>query len=102
MDVADNSNVAVCWNSNPQDLEEPGLAHNFNLVKDRLGQTTHIHRLDDKKYPWAELLDLYVKADYSGWLMLEEGALPEDPAAALIEQRKMFDEMLAAARERSG
>jgi sugar phosphate isomerase/epimerase len=101
LEVADNPNVAVCWNSNPQDLEAPGLAHNFNLVKDRLGRTTHIHRLDAKNYPWPELLDLYVKADYSGWLMLEEGEVPPDPAAGLIEQRMLFDEMLAAARQRS-
>jgi sugar phosphate isomerase/epimerase len=101
LEVADNPNVAVCWNSNPQDLEAPGLAHNFNLVKDRLGRTTHIHRLDAKNYPWRELLDLYVTADYSGWLMLEEGEVPPDPAAGLIEQRMLFDEMLEAARQRS-
>lgn len=102
MDIADNPNVAVCWNSNPQDLEAPGLEHNFNLVKARLGQTTHIHKMDSKNYPWTELLDLYVKADYSGWLMLEEGEVPQDPAAELITQRKLFDQMLAEARKRSG
>ena len=102
LEVADNPNVAVCWNSNPQDLEAPGLEHNFNLVKDRLGQTTHIHRMDLKNYPWPQLLDLYVKADYSGWMMLEEGDIPQDPAAELIVQRKLFDQMLAAARQRVG
>ena len=100
LDVADNPNVAVCWNSNPQDLEAPGLEHNFNLVKHRLGRTTHIHRLDVKNYPWAELLDLYVKVDYSGWMMLEEGEVPLDPAAELIKQRHLFDERLAEARKR--
>ena len=101
LDVADHPNVAVCWNSNPQDLEAPGLEHNFNLVKNRLGQTTHIHRFDVKNYPWPELLDLYVKADYSGWLMLEEGEVPADPAAELIKQRELFDQMLSDARQRS-
>ncbi len=102
LDVADHPNVAVCWNSNPQDLEAPGLEHNFNLVKNRLGQTTHIHRFDVKNYPWPELLDLYVKADYSGWMMLEEGEVPADPAAELIKQRELFDQMLSEARKRSG
>ena len=102
LDVADHPNVAVCWNSNPQDLEAPGLEHHFNLVKDRLGQTTHIHRFDVKNYPWPELLDLYVKADYSGWMMLEEGEVPADPAAELIKQRELFDQMLSEARKRSG
>ena len=102
LDVADNPNVAICWNSNPQDLEAPGLAHNFNLVKNRLGQTTHVRCFDTKHYPWAELLDLFVKVDYSGWLMLEEGTVPPDAAEQLLTQRKLFDKMLAEARERVG
>lgn len=102
MAVADNPNVAVCWNSNPQDLEEPGLEHNFNLVKDRFGDTVHIHRLESKTYPHQQLLDLYVKLDYSGWWLLEEGEVPKDPAAELLLQRKQFDEMLNAARTKFG
>lgn len=102
MDVADGDNVAVCWNSNPQDLEAPGLEHNFNLVKDRFGDTAHIHRLESKTYPHQQLLDLYVKMDYSGWLMLEEGEVPKDPAAELIEQRKLFDTMLEMSRTKFG
>lgn len=102
MDVADHPNVAVCWNSNPDDLDEPGLEHNFGLVKDRFGQTAHIHRLESKSYPHQQLLELYVKMDYSGWLMLEEGTVPEDPAAELGKQREQFDEMLKAAREKVG
>ena len=102
LDVADHPNVAVCWNSNHQDLEAPGLEHNFNLVKNRLGQTTHIHRFDVKNYHWPELLELYVKADYSGWMMLEEGEVPADPATELIKQRELFDRMLSEARQRSG
>lgn len=102
MDVADNPNVGVCWNSNPDDLDDPGLEHNFNLVKTRFGETTHIHRLDSKTYPHQQLLDLYVKMDYAGWLMLEEGVVPEDPAAELLTQRKLFDKMLQDSRERVG
>lgn len=102
MDVASNPNVAVCWNSNPQDLEDPGLEYNFNLVKGRFGDTVHIHRLDSKTYPHQQLLDLYVKMDYSGWLMLEEGEVPKDPAAELLVQRKLFDTMLEASRAKFG
>ena len=102
MDVADNPNVALCWNSNPQDLEDPGLEHNFNLVKARFGETTHVHLMDSKMYPHQQLLDLYVKLDYSGWWLLEEGVIPADPAAELIKQREMFDKMLADSRARVG
>lgn len=102
MDVADNPNVVVCWNSNPQDLEAPGLEYNFNLVKKRLGPTTHVRCFDTTHYPWAQLLDLFVGMDYSGWLMLEEGKIPADPAAELITQKKLFDKMVAEARQRVG
>lgn len=102
MDVATHENVAVCWNSNPQDLEAPGLEHNFNLVKDRFGATAHIHRIESKTYPHRELLELYVRMDYAGWLMLEEGTVPAHPAEELAVQRKMFGEMLAQVREKVG
>jgi len=102
MEVASNPNVAVCWNSNPQDLEEPGLEFNFNLVKARFGDTVHIHRLESKTYPHQQLLDLYVKMDYSGWLLLEEGEVPKNPAAELLAQRKLFDSMLEASRAKFG
>lgn len=102
LDVADNPNVGICWNSNPQDLEEPGLESNFNLVKTRFGDTVHIHRLDSKSYPHQQLLDLFVKLDYSGWLMLEEGEVPKDPAAELLQQRKLFDVMLEKSRATFG
>ena len=102
LDVADHPNVAVCWNSNPQDLEAPGLEHNFNLVKDRLGRTTHIHRFDVNNYPWAQLMELFVRADYSGWMMLEEGEVPADPAGELVRQRELFDQKLSEARQKVG
>jgi hypothetical protein len=37
-DVADHPNVAVCWNSNGEDLKGEGLEYNFNLVKSRFGK----------------------------------------------------------------
>jgi len=98
MDVADHPNVAVCWNSNAQDLKDEGLAHNFHLVKDRLGATVHVRELNSTDYPYAELLDLFVGVDYAGWIMLECHTDPADKLAALTEQRKVFDEMLAKAR----
>lgn len=102
MDVADHPSVGVCWNSNPQDLEEPGLEYNFNLVKDRFGETCHIHRMEQKSYPFQKLIDLYVRIDWSGWMMLEEGAIPDDIVGELARERELFEKMLADARERVG
>jgi len=104
MDVADNPNVGVCWNSNAPDLvgkydsKEENLVYNFNLLKDRLGATTHIRTLEWPGYPWQVLINLFVKIDYAGWLMLEAGGVPEDPVKALVEQKQLFKKMVARAR----
>jgi sugar phosphate isomerase/epimerase len=102
MDVATHPSVAVCWNSNPADLQGDGLVHNFNLVKDRFGATAHIHLLDSPSYPFQQLLDLYVQMDYQGWWLLEEGKVPENIVAELARQRQLFDKMLADSRARVG
>lgn len=98
MDVATDENVFVCWNSNPADLKGDGLKHNFNLVRKRFGSTVHIHALESKEYPHQDLFKLLIDSGYVGWLLLEEGKVPADPAAALIEQKKLFDEMVAKAK----
>ncbi|MDP1797063.1 MAG: TIM barrel protein [Planctomycetaceae bacterium] len=102
MDVADNPNVAVCWNSNPTDLQGAGLEANFAMVSKRFGATSHVHVLDMKDYPFAKLFDLYVAMDYEGWWLLEEGKVPTDPVTALGEQKVLFDKMLAESRTRAG
>ncbi len=98
MDVADHRNVAVCWNSNPQDLQGEGLAHNFGLVSKRFGETCHIHELNDEKYPYQQLFGLLVKAGYTGWVLLEAGSKPADRVAALAEQNKLFTQLVAKAK----
>jgi hypothetical protein len=98
MDRVDDPNVAVCWNCNPQDVKGQGLEHNFDLLKNRLGATLHIHELFSTAYPYQQLFDLLVKADYSCWALLEGGAPPKDRVAGLVSQRAMFERMLAAAK----
>jgi sugar phosphate isomerase/epimerase len=94
LDVADHPNVAVCWNSNPQDLEGDGLEKNFQLVADRFGATCHIHELEAESYPYRELFALLTGIDYKGWILLEAGAPPKDRLAALKKQRQLFDDLL--------
>jgi len=98
MDIASDPNVAVCWNSNPTDLSGAGLEQNFNLVKDRLGATAHVRELDSRGYPWDKLMELLVKSDYKGWLLLECTSKIDDPVAALSHQREVFEQLLAQAR----
>jgi hypothetical protein len=98
MDVADNPNVVVCWNSNPEDLHGAGLEHNFNLVKERLGDTVHVRELNMDDYPYQDLMNLFVKMNYKGWILLECRTDPADKVKALIEQREVWEQMVANAQ----
>ena len=95
MDVADNPNVAVCWNSNPQDLKGRGLESNFDLVKNRLGATVHVHGFNDRNYPYQQLINLLMRADYVGWVLLECCGTPKDGVAAMVEQHTLFERMVS-------
>ncbi len=97
-DVATHPAVGVCWNSNGTDLKGEGLVHNFNLVKDRFGDTVHVRELNLGNYPYQKLMDLFVKMDYKGWILLEARTKPKDRIKALIEQRKVFEDMVAKAQ----
>jgi len=99
MDVADHPNVGVCWNSNSQDLEGEGLEYNFNLVRPRFADTVHVRELNIGSYPYQELMDLFVATEYSGWILLEARTKPKDRVKALIEQRKVFEAMVAKAKQ---
>lgn len=101
MDIADHPNVKVCWNSNDEDLIGGGLTHNFNLVKDRLGDTVHVREFNVGSYPYQDLMNLLTKANYKGWILLECRTEPADRVAAMIEQREILDRMLANARQKS-
>jgi sugar phosphate isomerase/epimerase len=96
--VADHPNARVCWNSNDEDLNSPGLQHNFDLVKDRFGDTVHVRELNVGDYPYAELMKLFLAMNYQGWILLEARTNPPDKIAALIEQRECFERMTAAER----
>jgi sugar phosphate isomerase/epimerase len=98
MDIADHPNVGVCWNCNGQDLEGEGLEYNFNLVKDRFGDTAHVRELNIGDYPYQELMNLFAAMDYDGWILLEARTEPNDRVKALAEQRQVFDQMVAKAQ----
>lgn len=98
MDVADHPNVKICWNCNPEDLKGNGLEDNFNLLKDRLGDTCHVRELDDHSYPYQQLISLLVKMNYKGWILFEFRTDPADKVAALISQRKIMEWMVEKAK----
>lgn len=95
MAVADNPNVALCWNSNKQDIQGDGLASNFHLVEKRLGATTHVHDLGGKDYPYADLFKLLKQIKYTGWVLAEESRKVDDNVAALAREREFFDKLVS-------
>lgn len=95
--IANHSNVAVCWNSNPEDLQGAGLEANFNMVKDRFGATVHVRELDDTSYPYAQLIKLFSNISYEGWILLEARTNPTNKIAAMKQQREIFEQYCKAA-----
>lgn len=93
MDIADHESVAVCWNSNAEDLAGEGLEHNFHLVRKRFGATLHVHELESKNYPYAELFRLLRETKYGGHVLLEASSKPADRTKALVEQRERFERL---------
>ncbi|MHC4505213.1 MAG: sugar phosphate isomerase/epimerase family protein [Planctomycetota bacterium] len=104
MDVAEHPSAVVCWNSNSQDLQgeskdpKENLVRNFDLVKHRFGATAHVRELNVGSYPYRELIGLFVKMDYAGWILLEARTKQKDRVKALVEQRELFQAMVAEAQ----
>jgi hypothetical protein len=95
MDQVDQPSVRVKLNSDIRDTKGEGFESNFNLVKDLLGETLHLHNLKDKEFPYQLQMDLLVKMGWSGWQLLEVSDKVPDRLQALIEQRQIWDWMLA-------
>lgn len=98
MDFVENDGTTVCWNCNDQDLIGEGLEHNFNLVKKRIGDITHVRELNVGAYPYQQLMNLFVKMDYNGWILLECRTDPADKVKAMIEQREVWKAMITRAQ----
>jgi hypothetical protein len=96
MDQVDQLNVRVKLNSDKRDTKGEGFEYNFNLVKDLLGETLHLHNLKDTEFPYRFQMNLLVKMGWSGWQLLEVSDKVPDRVQALIEQRQIWDRMLAA------
>jgi hypothetical protein len=95
MDLVTEPNVRVKLNSDKRDTRGEGFEHNFNLVRDKLGSTIHVHDLQDPAFPYQLQMDLLVKIGWKGWALLERGGQPEHPVNSLIEQRQIWQRMLA-------
>jgi hypothetical protein len=95
MDLVSQKSVRVKLNSDKRDADGPGFEANFNLLKGYLGDTLHLHELDNPAFPYQQQMDLLVRMGWTGWQLLEASAKVPDRFKALIEQREMWEGMLA-------
>jgi sugar phosphate isomerase/epimerase len=94
-DQVTEPNVKICWNSNPTDLNPPGLEGNFNLVKQWIGDTAHVRELNLNDYPFQQLFNLFAGIDFNGWILLEASSTPTNKVDAMKEQFAFFNEFIA-------
>ncbi len=70
MDGADHSNVGVCWNSNPTDLDGAGFDSNFDLVKNKI-LSVHLRDLFIEDYPFRKLFARLNETRFAGYCLAE-------------------------------
>ncbi len=97
MDQVKQTHARVKLNSDARDTAGQGFEYNFNLVKNYLGHTLHLHNLKDAKFPYQLQTDLLVKMKWAGWALLELSDQVQDRVQGLIEQRQLWDKMMAQA-----
>lgn len=94
MDQVTDPNVRLKLNCDKRDMAGKGLENNFNLIKDKLGNTVHAHDFKDKNFDYQQQMNLLVKAKFKGWVLIENSSKVPDRVQALIEQREIFEKML--------
>ncbi len=90
-------NVRVRLNCDARDTQGKGFEENFNGVKPYLSRIIHLHGLKDVKYPYQLMVDLLIKANWDGWALMENSDKVPDRVQALIEQRELWEAMVAKA-----
>jgi hypothetical protein len=95
MDQVSAPAVRIKLNSDERDAAD--FERRFNLLKDRLGHTLHIHNLTDSRFPYQLQTNLLVRLGWDGWALLEVSDRVPDRVQGLIEQRGLWEKMVAAA-----
>jgi len=93
MDAVNQKNVAIKLNG--ESVDAPDFAQRFAAVKPFLDDTLHFHELDRRNFPYQLQSDLLVDAGWDGWWLLEASSKPPDRVQAMIEQRGMWERIVA-------
>jgi sugar phosphate isomerase/epimerase len=91
MEVANHPQVGICWNSNPEDVENGSVEKSFGMLKPWL-RNAHINELWAKEYPWHELFGLMKQAGYNRYCLVEIESSP-DPVRLLHYYRALWLEL---------
>jgi len=91
MKTADHPQVGVCWNSNPEDVENGSIGRNFSLLLPWL-RNAHINELWNSNYPWRELFGLLKQSGYNRYT-LAEIAESSDPVRLMHYYRALWLEL---------
>jgi hypothetical protein len=94
-------NVVIKLNGDARDAEGGSFAANLALVKDRLGDTLHMHNLSDAKFPYQLQFDLLARQRWQGWCLVERSDKVADRVQALIEERILFEKMVSEAERKA-
>ncbi len=92
VEVADHDNCAICWNSNPGEVDEQGsIRDSFELLAPWI-RSCHINRLADAHYPWRELFALLRASGYDRFTLAEIQDSP-DRERLLAYYRALWQEL---------
>ncbi len=94
MDQVDQKNVGIKLNCDSKDAADGGFEQNFNLVKNRLGDTLHMRDLTATDFPYQLQCDLLMDAGWAGWWLPELDNPPADRMAGLRDQRRLWDTLI--------
>jgi hypothetical protein len=98
MDGANQSNVKIKLNADPRDAGD--FARRFESIKQFLDDTLHFHELNRGNFPYQLQADLLIDAGWEGWWLLEATSKVPDRVQALIEQRGLWEGLVAKSLSR--
>jgi sugar phosphate isomerase/epimerase len=98
MEGVDQRNVGIKLNGEAVDI--PDFAQRFEGVKKYLDDTVHFHELGRGSFPYQLQSDLLIDAGWEGWWQIEASSKPPDRVQALIEQRELWEAIVARSLNR--
>jgi hypothetical protein len=93
MEGVDQPNVRIKLNGDMVDA--PDFAQRFEKIKPFLDDTLHFHELDRGSFPYQLQSDLLIDAGWDGWWLLEASSKPPDRVEAMIQQREIWERIVA-------